>query len=164
MNNSDLSSMFPKPLDDATGHLWDQAETAPDNTPLPKGTYNALIIKGALCESRSGTRGYRITFRVEEGEHTGQMFWHTVWLSEKAITYAKRDLRKLGITSTTELAAPYPPPGMLVHAKATLVLHKEDDGTERNEVRHFEILSHDEAPKDEFAPRHDELAGGDSQP
>jgi hypothetical protein len=162
MSNNDLSSMFPKPLDDAIGRLWDEAEAAPENKPLPKGAYNALIIKGALCESRNGTRGYRITFRVEDGEHAGQMFWHTVWLSEKAITYAKRDLRKLGITSTAELNAPYPPPGMRVHAKATLVFQKEDDGTERNEVRHFEVLSIEEQPKDAFAPTDEELGGAAS--
>jgi hypothetical protein len=90
------------------------------------------------------------------------VFWHTVWLTEKSMTYAKRDLRKLGITSTTEFSAAYPPPGMRVHARVTLVLHKGDDGTERNEVRQFEVLSIEEAPKDAFAPTDAELGGAPS--
>jgi hypothetical protein len=160
MNTNDIDVMFNATPDDNFDELWNSTEAAPETRPLPKGTYKVLIIKGVVCESRTGTRGFRITFRVEEGEYAGRVFWQTAWLSERAMPYAKRDLLKLGITSPAQLSAPYPPPGMRVHAHANVVLRKDDDGSERNEVRNFEVLSHEEEPKDEFAPRDDELAGG----
>ena len=62
-----------------------------------------------------GTPGYKLAFRVLEGDHQGRQFWHDVWLTPAALPMAKRDLAKLGVTALEQLgtaaAAGYPLPG-----------------------------------------------------
>ena len=68
---------------------------------------------------RAGTAGYKLTLVVLEGEHAGRRFWHDIWLSEAAISLAKRDLGKLGVTSLEQLERPLPE-GIIVTAKVAL--------------------------------------------
>ena len=128
---------------------WDTTTAAEDFAPLPAGVYIARIIGGELTTARSGTPGYKLTFRVLEGEHTGRQFWHDVWLTEAALPMAKRDLGKLGVKSIEQLEQPLPPG---IRCRAKLALRRDDDGTEYNRLRSFEVLGIDPPEVDAFAP------------
>ena len=55
--------------DDALRRLWNESTPAEDHSRVvPKGKYVADVIDGQLVESRNGTRGFRLTFRVSEGD------------------------------------------------------------------------------------------------
>ena len=64
---------------------------------------------------------------------------------------AKRDLGKLGITSIDMLERPLPA-GIRVAAK--VILRKDDDGTEYNRVKSFDVIGIDADPTadPDFAP------------
>jgi hypothetical protein len=117
---------------------------------LPPGEYTAHIVNGELEQSRSkGTPGYKLDFRVIEGEHTGRHFWVDVWLTPAALPQAKRDLGKLGVTDLAQLENPLP---RFIRVKAKVVLRRDDDGTEYNRVRRFDVIGIDTPEQDEFAP------------
>ncbi len=67
----------------------------------------------------------------------------------------KRDLGKLGVTSIDQLEQPLP---QGIRVKAKLALRRDDDGTEYNRVRSFEVLGIDEPEKDPFAPKDEPMA------
>ncbi len=130
---------------------WNNTNPAGDFTPLPPGEYVAKIIAGELETSRTkGTPGYKLTFQVIEGEHSGRKLWHDVWLTPAALPMAKRDLAKIGITDSSQLEHPLPP-GIV--CKLKLALRRDDDGTERNVVRSFEALRIETPEVDPFSPR-----------
>jgi hypothetical protein len=128
---------------------WAGTQAASDFAPLPSGEYVARIIDGALCTSRKNTPGYKLTFEVIEGEHANRRFWHDVWLTEAALPMAKRDLGKLGITKLEQLERPCP---LGIRCKVKLALRRQDDGTEYNRVRSFEVLGIDEPEPNPYAP------------
>ena len=66
-----------------------------------------------------------------DGEHAGRRLWHDVWLTEAAMSLAKRDLGKLGVTSLEQLERPLPE-GIIIDAK--VALRRGDDGEEFNRV------------------------------
>jgi hypothetical protein len=118
--------------------------------PLPSGEYIARIVGGELFTSKTkGTAGYKLAFRVREGDHQGRQFWHDVWLTPAALPMAKRDLAKLGVTALEQLERPLPPG---IRCKVKLALRKDDDGTEQNRVKRFEVIGIDEPEEDAFAP------------
>jgi len=131
-------------------HAWGETKAAEDFTPLPAGEYVARIVSGELFTSKTkGTAGYKLAFRVLEGDHQGRQFWHDVWLTPAALPMAKRDLAKLGVTALEQLERPMPP-GIRVRVK--LVLRTSDDGTEHNRVQRFDVISIDPAEVDPFSP------------
>ena len=139
--------------DDTIRRDWDKTEAADDFAPLPSGTYVARIIGGELSTATTtGTPGFKLTFRVLEGGHTGRQFWHDVWLTPAALPMAKRDLAKLGVTSLDQLARPLPPG---IRCKVRLVLRSDDNGEQVNRVRSFEVVGIDEPERDAFAPDDD---------
>ena len=129
---------------------WDSTEAAGELAPLPPGEYQAHIIAGTLENSKSNaTPGYKLTFKVCEGEYTGRQFWHDVWLTEAALPMAKRDLAKLGVTSLEQLELPLP---RGIRCACKLVRRTGDDGAEFNRVRTFAVVGLDEPEADAFAP------------
>jgi hypothetical protein len=131
---------------------WEQTKAAEEFAPLPAGTYTARIVSGELFTSRTNaTPGYKLCFKVLEGEHIGRQFWHDLWLTAPALPMTKRDLSKLGVMSVEQLDAPIPPG---IRCKVKLALRRDDDGTEYNRVRSFEVLGIDaDATADpDFAP------------
>jgi hypothetical protein len=129
---------------------WDSTAAAGELAPLPPGEYTAHIIAGVLENARTrGTPGYKLTFRVCEGEHTGRQFWHDIWLTEAALPTAKRDLAKLGVTSLDQLDNPLPPG---IRCKCKLVVRRGDDGAEFNKLRTFAVVGIDKPEADAFAP------------
>jgi hypothetical protein len=129
--------------------LWENTKAAEDLKPIPGGEYRCALANGELFTAKSGTPGYKITFEVIEGEHAGRRVWHDVWFSEAALSLAKRDLSKLGVTDLQQLEHPVPE-GIVVLAKVALRRH--DDGTEYNRVVRFEVVANEPPEADPFAP------------
>lgn len=144
---------------DSLRDAWGKTEAASDFAPLPAGTYTARVIGGELFTAKSGTPGYKLTFRVLEGEHAGRQFWHDVWLTPAALPMAKRDLGKLGVTTVEQLEAPLPPG---IRCACKLALRRDDDGTEYTRLRTFDVIGVDADPTadDDFAPN----SASDSEP
>ncbi len=135
--------------DDFRNH-WNNTEAAGDFCPLPSGVYEARIVSGELEKSRNkATPSYKLEFIVVAGEYVGRKFWHDIWLTKAASAMAKRDLGKLMITDLGQLEMPVPP-GIVCRVK--LALHHEDNGTEHNKVRSFDVIRIEPPEADPFAP------------
>lgn len=129
--------------------LWNKTAAADEFGPLPPGTYECRLEKGELRQTRTGKPEYVLTFKVLEGEYKYGLVWHSLYLTEAALPMAKRDLGKLGVTTPEQLEQPIPSG---IRCKVRVVLHRGDDGTERNRVRSFEVLGVDPPEVDPFAP------------
>ena len=150
MTRKSLSDILHEGDRESLADAWNSTEAADEFGPLPSGEYVAHIISGELFTSKSkGTPGYKLGFRVLDGEHAGRQFWTDIWLTPAALPMAKRDLLKLGVKSLDQLENPLPP-GIRCRVKVTL--RKNDDGTEHNKVRHFEVVGVDPVEDDAFAP------------
>ncbi len=134
---------------DAIARAWAETQAAGEFGVLPAGEYVAVIIGGELFTAGTGTPGYKLTFKVGEGEHAGRHFWHDLWLTPAAVAMAKRDLGKLGVTSLDQLERPLP---QGIRCKVKLTLRRDDDGNESNRVRSFEVIGIDTPQPDPFAP------------
>lgn len=146
-----LSDILFKDRQEELSRVWGETQAAEDfGEPLPTGEYVARVVGGELFTSRTkNTAGYKLTFRILEGDHAGRQFWHDVWLTPAALPMAKRDLAKVGVTSLEQLERPLPPG---IRCKVKLALRKDDDGTEYNRVRSFEVIGIDPPEQDAFAP------------
>lgn len=129
-------------------------QAADEFGPLPKGVYVCVAESGGPVVARTGTKGYEVVFRVAEGDNTGRKIWKTFYLTADAAKYSKRDLHKLGFNSMDQLKQSLPPNRFV--CRLTVVLRKDDDGVEKNEVRNLELLRVEEPKADPFAP------GGDA--
>ena len=136
---------------------WSSTQAAAEFLPLPSGQYVARIISGELFTAKSGTPGYKLTFKVLEGDHAGQCFWHDLWLTTQAMPMSKRDLGKLGVNAIEQLEQPLP---LGIRCNVKVTLRKGDDGAEYNRVRLFEVLGVDKPEQDDFAPVPDDNGGG----
>lgn len=150
MTRKSLSDILRNGERENLSRVWGETEAAEDFAPLPSGEYVARIIGGELFTSKTkGTAGYKLAFRVLEGDHQGRQFWHDVWLTPAALPMAKRDLAKLGVTALEQLERPLPP---VIRCKVKLALRRDDDGTEYNRIKTFAVVGIDEPPQDAFAP------------
>lgn len=135
---------------DNLNKLFSETEAASETSPLPAGEYIAHIVAGELEQSRSkGTPGYKLTFKVIEGDHIGRKFWLDCWLTAAAMPQTKRDLMKLGVNSLEQLEQPLP---RFFRCKCKLALRKDDEGNESNRVKSFEVIGIDKPDDDPFAP------------
>ena len=145
-----LTDIPPGDAGDDFKKAWDKTEAAGEMGPLPSGEYIARIIAGELTASRTkGTPGYKLTFRVLEGDYAGRRFWNEIWLTPAAMPMAKRDLAKLGVQSLDQLERPLPPG---IRCKVKLALRRDDNG-EHNRVQLFTVLGIDAPEVDPFAPK-----------
>lgn len=135
--------------------VWASTEAAGDFAPLPKGTYECKLVSGELFTSRTNhTPGYKLTFQVIEGEHTGRRVWHDLWLTIAALSMSKRDLAKLGVTTLEQLEQPVPE-GIVCRVK--IAQCRSDDGTVFNRVQTFDVLRIEKPTADPFAPVNEEV-------
>ncbi len=146
-----LSDILSNGGDGNIRNQWESATTAGEFGPLPRGEYVARIIAGELKQSRSNsTPGYSLTFEVlTPDEFKGRKFWHDCWLTPAAMPQSKRDLGKLGVTSLEQLENPLP---RFIRCKCKLALRQEDNGSESNRLRSFEVIGIDKPDDDPFAP------------
>jgi len=152
MTRKSLSDILQNGARDTLSRAWGDTEAADDyGTPLPAGEYVARIVGGELFTSRTkGTAGYKLAFRILEGDHAGRQFWHDVWLTPAALPMAKRDLGRLGVMTLEQLEQPLPPG---IRCKVKLALRRDDAGVEFNRVRGFEVVGIDTPEADPFAPQ-----------
>jgi hypothetical protein len=151
MNRKLLSDILRQGDRESLSRAWGETQAADDFAPLLAGEYVARLVGGELFNSKAkNTAGYKLTFRVLEGEHQGRQFWHDVWLTPAALPMAKRDLGKLGIASLEQLERPLPPG---IRCKCKLTLRKDDDGAEHNRLKSFEVIGIDRPEADAFAPQ-----------
>ncbi|TWT37014.1 hypothetical protein KOR34_19600 [Posidoniimonas corsicana] len=146
--------------DDFTSN-WASTAAAGDFDPLPAGWYICRIESGELDASNRGTPGYKLTFVVLEGEHEGRKLWQDLWLTPAALPMAKRDLRKLGIVEPSQLEQPLPSG---FRCRVQVALRRDDDGTERNRVRRFDVIGIDTPEPDAFAPEPEEAPAAPEAP
>ncbi len=145
-----LSDILSNGSGDDLKKLFDETAAVGEMTPLPPGEYVAHIVTGELETSRkNATPGYKMTFKVVEGEHVGRKFWNDCWLTPAALPQTKRDLAKIGITSLEQLEQPLP---KFIRCKCKLALRRDDDGNEGNRLKSFEVVGIDLPTVDEFAP------------
>jgi hypothetical protein len=137
---------------------WQTTKPADDLKPIPPGDYRCRIVRGELCNSKSGTPGYKIVLEVLDGEHAGRLVWHDFWLTEAALPIARRDLGKLGIERAEQLEQPLPE-GIIVMAK--VVIHRRDDGAESNVVRRFDVVAVEPPAPDPYAFDEEDLDDGE---
>ncbi len=157
-----LSDILANGQQESLRQAWDSTQAAEEFQPLPAGEYIARIEKGELFNAKAkGTAGYRLTFCVIEGEHEGRRFWPEFWLTAPALPMTKRDLGKLGVTSIDQLEGPLPE-GIVCNVR--LAVRKDDDGTERNRLRSFDVLRIEPPASDPFAPAVDAQAERDGEP
>lgn len=93
-----------------------------------------------------------------EDEYIGRRLWWDKYFTTAALPYTKRDLAKLGIDSKAKLLAPFPANRFV--CKLTVALRKDDDGTERNEIKNLELLRVQEPAVEPFAPRDEQNDAG----
>lgn len=118
---------------------WQETKPAADlDTPIPAGTYTCSLTAGEVFQARTGTPGYKVTLRVAEGPHAGRLVFHDFYLTPAALPYTLRDLARIGITDPAQLDAQLPA-GLVV--KARIVVRKQNDGSERNELRSWELVA-----------------------
>ena len=129
--------------------LWKSTTAASDLGPIPAGNYRCLILSGEASTAKSGTAGYKLTLEVLDGEFASRRLWYDIWLTPAALGIAKRDLAKLGIRESSQLDQPLPS-GIIVDAK--VALRRNDDGTESNRIRSFEVVEVRRSGPDPFAP------------
>src|ERR1700730_4393552 len=92
---------------DSLKSTWQETKAAAELTILPPGQYLLHTVAGELeRSSRRGTLGYKVKFRVAEGEYAGRYVWHDWWLTKAAMPHVKRDLAKFGITDLEQLEQP----------------------------------------------------------
>jgi hypothetical protein len=123
--------------------LWAATAEAADFAKLPSGVYEAEATKGELFHSRSGTPGYKLTWKITEGEYVGRLVWQDLWLTPAAMPYTKTTLRKLGLTSPEDSLTA----GIVCAVQ--VVLRTKDDGSQYNEVKRIEYLRREVDP---FSP------------
>ena len=129
---------------------WASAKPAYDLKPIPPGEYRCRIIDGALFNAKAGTPGFKIIFEVKEGEQAGRRLWHDIWLSEAAVSLAKRDLGKIGVTSLEQLERPLSE-GIIVAVK--VALRRGDKGEEFNRITRFEMVAIEPPVPEPYAPK-----------
>ena len=128
---------------------WETTEASEGFPPLPSGTYRCLVAGGDMFNTdKNSTPGYRVVFEVTSNPYVGRKFWHSIWLTDKALAMAKAELAKLGITRPEQLEQPLPP-GMIADVK--VVLRTNDDGDQFNRVKSFQVIQ-SEVPAADFAP------------
>jgi hypothetical protein len=130
---------------------WNSTKAAGDFGPVPRGEYECHVTRGELESSRTNrTPGYKIEFTILDGEFKGRKLWQDCWLTPAALPQTKRDLAKLGITTPEQMEALVP---RGIRCRVRVVLRKDDDGTERNRIRSFDVIGIDTPEAGPFAPK-----------
>jgi hypothetical protein len=133
-------------FDSEFAEAFDQAEAAADRLPLPRGRYACRIARIERFQSRSGTPGIKLEFRVAKGEHEGRRLWLDCWATTNALPRTKRELAKLGIATSAQLAAPDWPRLGRLRLFVVATVRTGDDGRQWNDVAGFEVQGIDDEP------------------
>jgi len=138
-------------------NIWDNANEWGD--PLPAGVYQCYALRTENCTSQQNTPGVRLVLEVADGDHAGETVSDVMWLTTKAAGRAKKLLRPVGVVSPDQFGKPFP---KRVTVDVKLVLRKNDDGDEHNEIRSITYVSVDDWPADPLAPAGDDATSNDN--
>ena len=141
---------------------FDDAEPAPEFSPLPPGVYQARVQRGEFNPTKAGADAYRIRFEITEGMHTGKTVIRTWTFGPKALGYTKRDLAPFGLASSAQLLSPFPEAGREYRVRLVVALQRGEDGTDRNDIKKIDDLRVIDPPADRFKLG-DESEGGAPQ-
>ena len=130
--------------------VWDSTTAASDLKPIPRGVYEARLLKADVGESSTGTARVALKFEILGGEFEDRLAWSNLWLTEAGMQYTKRDLRKLAVHSLDELEKPLPKHHI---CSISVVLRKSDNGNEYNAIKSFEVIRFEPEEDDPFAPQ-----------
>jgi hypothetical protein len=108
-----------------------------------------LVVEGRLATAKTGTPSFKVVLEILEGEHAGRKCFYDIWLTPSALRVSGYELARLGYRSIHELDERPLPTGLLADVK--VVIHRDDDGAERNRVKSFVLVDAD-APAADFAP------------
>ena len=153
MARKKLSDILSQNERESLARSWDSTAPADkvDRSPIPAGTYRCRILEGTLFTAKSGSKGYKLTFEVADGEHAGRRIWFDVWLTDNALPYAKRELAKLGVTRLDQLEQPLPARFVV---NVTVRIERGDDGNSFNKVAGFDDVELEQnADSNPFAPQ-----------
>jgi len=116
---------------------WDNAEPAPQFLPLPKDKYKAKVAKAGLHVASTGSRAFQLDLEVIEGPFSKRHVWHNIWITPKAISFAKRDLGKFEMFDYEDLGGVD-----LTDTVCEVWINQEQDDKGRlvNKVSGFEVL------------------------
>jgi hypothetical protein len=129
---------------------WYSAEAAPGLKPIPPDIYKCRVVNGVPKKNaRSGKPSYKLTLEVVEGEYTGRLLWHDIWMTKDAMPIAKRELAKLGVTHLEQLDRPLPP-GIILTVSVSI--WRSDKGREFNQIDRFDVVAIEPPTADPFAP------------
>jgi hypothetical protein len=120
---------------------FDSTPPAPEMEPLPPGVYIAVVVHGELVQTRSGSDGYRVKFRIIEGPYAGRLAFRTWSFSERALPYARRDLGQFGLTTSAQLLASFPEVGREYRVKLWVALQRGDNGHQYNDVKRVQLIT-----------------------
>ena len=136
---------------------WNKTVAAIDYGPVPRGVYECHATMGKLESSQTNrTPGYQVEFTVIDGDYSGRKLWSHHWLTLAALAASKRDLAKLGITEPKQMQVPLPE---WFRCRVTVVIRRDNEGIERNEVRTFEVIGFEPREPDPFAPTEPDTSG-----
>jgi hypothetical protein len=131
-------------------NLWDSTAAASDLGPIPRGVYEARLLKADVSESSTGKLRVVLKFQINNGEYVGRFVWMSLWLTPAGMPYTKRDLIKLSINNLDQLEQPLPKHHV---CHIVVVLRKSDDGDEFNDVKSFDVIRFELEEDDPFAPQ-----------
>lgn len=135
---------------DELTRVFNNVDAAPELGPIPLGDYIAHITRKEVTTSRvKQTPSVKLTFTIIEGDFANRCVWYDIWLTRNWMTYAKRDLAKIGINSLEEID---PPLSDLFRCSVRVVVHRDDDGNETNQVKKFDVVEVEEPEPEPFAP------------
>ena len=125
-------------------------DSATGITVIPPGKYPCTVVRGELTSTKTGKLAYVLTIDVSDGPHTGHRLWRYCLLDNPAaINRSKAILAGLGLKSSADLKAPFPPFGAVVRVAAIVGLQRNDPT--RNEVERIELIAIEKAPSSPFA-------------
>jgi len=129
---------------------FDNADAAPEYTPVLPGIYTARVMTGQYTATKAGADAYRMRFEITAGEQTGKTVVRTWTFGPKAIGYTKRDLAAFGLTTTAKLLTPFPEPGKEYRVRLVVAMPTGDDGVTRNDIKNITVLEVLGTPDAEF--------------
>ncbi|MBN9523297.1 hypothetical protein J0H58_33090 [bacterium] len=129
---------------------FDDAEPAPEFTPVPPGVYAAAVERGEYTTTKRGDDAYRLRFLIADGPEAGRTVVRTWTFGPRAMPYTKRDLAPFGLTTTARLLAPFPEAGRTYRVRLVVALQRGDDGVERNDIKKIDVLGTDTHPAAAF--------------
>jgi hypothetical protein len=129
---------------------FDDAEPAPEFTPVPPGIYSARVMRGEFTTTKAGADAYRLRFEITEGEQKGKSVIRTWTFGAKALPYTKRDLAVFELTTSAKLLSPFPEAGQDYLVRLVVALQRGDDGIQRNDIKRIELLRIIDSPVSPF--------------